>query len=122
MNSLLPWITLLAPLFSAAVITLFTLRWKAVSSFISIAAVLVSLTCSCLIFTQSGIAAAEFAWIDISCAFKVPLGFTLDQLRKTILVVVSVVGASIHISPLGYMRGDDVNSRYFTALALFIIA
>src|SRR5439155_1030909 len=28
MNSLLPWITLLAPLFSAVVITLFTLRWK----------------------------------------------------------------------------------------------
>ena len=53
MNSILPWVVLLAPLVSAAVITLFTLRWKAVSGFISIAAVLVSFTCSCLIFTQS---------------------------------------------------------------------
>src|SRR5438132_3013970 len=122
MNSLLPWITLLAPLFSAAVITLFTLRWKAVSSFISIAAVLVSFTCSCLIFTQSGIAAAEFAWIDISGAFKVPLGFTLDQLSKTMLVLVSGVGATIHIYSLGYMRDDEGKSLYFVALSLFVFA
>src|SRR5438445_762312 len=122
MNSLLPWITLLAPLFSAVVITLFTLRWKAVSSFISIGAVLISFTCSCLIFTQSGIAAAEFAWIDISGAFKVPFGFTLDQLSKTMLVLVSGVGATIHIYSLGYMRDDEGKSRYFAALSLFMFA
>jgi NADH-quinone oxidoreductase subunit L len=122
MNSILPWVVLLAPLVSAAVITLFTLRWKAVSSFISIAAVLVSFTCSCLIFTQSGIAAAEFAWIDIGGAFKVPLGFTLDQLSKTMLVLVSGVGATIHIYSLGYMRDDEGKSRYFAALSLFMFA
>src|SRR5438105_4666377 len=122
MNSIFPWIILLAPLSSAAVITLFTLRWKAVSSFISIGAVLVSFTCSCLIFTQSGIAAAEFAWIDISGAFKVPLGFTLDQLSKTMLVLVSGVGATIHIYSLGYMRDDEGKSRYFAALSLFVFA
>src|SRR5437868_4914686 len=122
MNSLLPWITLQAPLISAVVITLFTLRWKAVSSFISIGAVLVSFKCSCLIFTQSGIAAAEFAWIDISGAFKVPFGFTLDQLSKTMLVLVSGVGATIHIYSLGYMRDDEGKSRYFAALSLFVFA
>src|SRR5881398_1294043 len=122
MNSMLPWIILLAPLISAVVITLFTLRWKAVSSFISIGAVLVSFTCSCLIFTQSGIAAAEFAWIDISGTFKVPLGFTLDQLSKTMLVLVSGVGATIHIYSLGYMRDDEGQSRYFAALSLFMFA
>src|SRR5213082_333748 len=122
MNSIFPWIILLAPLSSATVITLFTLRWKAVSSFISIAAVLVSFTCSCLIFTQSGIAAAEFAWIDISGVFKVPLGFTLDQLSKTMLVLVSGVGATIHIYSLGYMRDDEGKSRYFAALSLFMFA
>src|SRR5438045_981885 len=115
-----PWVILLAPLFSAGVITLFTLRWKAVSSFISISAVLVSFTCSCLIFTQSGIAAAEFAWIVISGAFKVPFGFTLDQLSKTMLVLVSGVGATIHIYSLGYMRDDEGESRYFAALSLFM--
>jgi NADH-quinone oxidoreductase subunit L len=122
MNSTLPWIILLAPLFSAAVIALFTLRWKAVSSLISIAAVLVSFTCSCLIFTQSSITAAEFNWIDIASAFKVPLGFTLDQLSKTMLVLVSGVGATIHIYSLGYMRDDEGKSRYFAALSLFMFA
>src|SRR6059058_5870610 len=122
MNSVLPWVVLLAPLVSTAVITLFTLRWKAVSSVISIAAVLVSFTCSCLILTQSGIAAAEFAWIDISGTFKVPLGFTLDQLSKTMLVLVSGVGATIHIYSLGYMRDDEGKSRYFAALSLFMFA
>ena len=122
MNSILPWTILLAPLASAVVITLFTLRWKAVSSSISVAAVLVSFACSCLIFTQSNIAATEFTWIDISGAFKVPLGFTLDQLSKTMLVLVSGVGATIHIYSLGYMRDDDGKARYFAALSLFMFA
>jgi NADH-quinone oxidoreductase subunit L len=122
MNSILPWIVLVAPLVSAAVITLFTLRWKAVSSFISIAAVLVSFTCSCLIFSQSSIAAAEFNWIDIAGVFKVPLGLTLDELSKTMLVLVSGVGATIHIYSLGYMRDDEGKSRYFAALSLFMFA
>ncbi len=122
MNSILPWIVLVAPLVSAAVITLFTLRWKAVSSFISIAAVLVSFTCSCLIFSQSSIAAAEFNWIDIAGVFKVPLGLALDELSKTMLVLVSGVGATIHIYSLGYMRDDEGKSRYFAALSLFMFA
>jgi NADH-quinone oxidoreductase subunit L len=122
MNSFLPWTILLAPLISAVFITLFTLRWKAVSSFISIAAVLVSFACSCLIFTQSSIAAAEFTWINIGGALKVPLGFTLDQLSKTMLLVVSGVGATIHIYSLGYMRDDEGRSRYFAALSLFMFA
>src|SRR6267142_478822 len=122
MNSFLPWTILLAPLISAVFITLFALRWKAVSSFISIAAVLVSFACSCLIFTQSSIAAAEFTWINIGGALKVPLGFSLDQLSKTMLVVVSGVGATIHIYSLGYMRDDEGRSRYFAALSLFMFA
>jgi NADH-quinone oxidoreductase subunit L len=122
MNSILPWIILLAPLGSAVVIVLFTLRWKAVSSFISIAAVLVSFACSCLIFRESSIATAEFNWIDIGGAFKVPLGLTLDQLSRTMLVLVSGVGAIIHIYSLGYMRDDEGKSRYFAALSLFMFA
>ena len=122
MNSILPWIILLTPLASAVVIVLFTLKWKAVSSFISIAAVLVSFTCSCLIFTQSSLTTAEFTWIDIGSAFKVPLGFTLDQLSRTMLLVVSGVGATIHIYSLGYMRNDEGKSRYFAALSLFMFA
>src|SRR6266542_4459557 len=122
MNSLLPWIVLIAPLVSATVITLFTLRWKTLSGAISIAAVLVSFICSCLIFAHRTGAAAEFTWIDISGVFHVPLGLTLDQLSRTMAVLVSGIGAVIHIYSLGYMRDDEGKARYFAALSLFMFA
>src|SRR5947199_1967998 len=122
MNSILPWLILLAPLVSAAVITLFTLRLKTLSSSISIVAVLVSFACSCLIFAQHTTAAAEFTWIGIRSVFQVPFGLTLDPLSRTMAVLVSGVGAVIHIYSLGYMRDDEGKSRYFAALSLFMFA
>jgi NADH-quinone oxidoreductase subunit L len=122
MNLILPWIILLAPLVSAVVITLFSLRWKTLSSSISIVAVLASFTCSCLIFARSTGAAAEFTWIGISGVFQVPFGLTLDPLSRTMGVLVSGVGALIHIYSLGYMRDDEGMSRYFAALSLFMFA
>src|SRR5437899_1878047 len=122
MTSIFPWIILLAPLLSTAVITLFTLRWKALSSSISIAAVLVSFICSCLIFAHSTAAAGEFTWIGISGVFQVPFGLTLDPLSRTMAVLVSGIGAIIHIYSLGYMRDDEGKSRYFAALSLFMFA
>jgi NADH-quinone oxidoreductase subunit L len=122
MNLMFPWLILLAPLVSATVITLLTLRWKTLSSSISIAAVLVSFVCSCLIFAHRTVAAAEFTWIGISGVFQVPVGLTLDQLSRTMLVLVSGIGAVIHIYSVGYMRDDEGKSRYFAALSLFMFA
>src|SRR2546427_1964612 len=122
MTSIFPWIILLPPLLSAAVIALFTLRWKALSSSISIAAVLVSFICSCLIFAHSTAAAAGLTWIGISGVFQVPFGLTLDPLSRTMAVLVSGIGAVIHIYSLGYMRDDEGKSRYFAALSLFMFA
>jgi NADH-quinone oxidoreductase subunit L len=122
MNSVLPWYALLLPLVSAIAITLFIRRSKPLSSFVSIAAVLGSFACSCLIFLRPNISAPELTWIDIAGVFKVPLGLTLDNLSKTMLVLVSGVGSLIHIYSLGYMRDDEGKSRYFAALSLFMFA
>src|SRR5215469_11757947 len=122
MNPISPWIILLAPFVSATVITLFALRWKTLSSSISIAAVLVSFIFSCLIFLQRTSAAAEFTWIAVTGFFHVPFGLTLDQLSRTMAVLVSGVGSLIHIYSLGYMRDDEGKSRYFAALSLFMFA
>src|SRR4029453_17803395 len=122
MNSMLPWCSFLLPLVSAIAITLFTHGSRALSSFISIAAVLGSFVCSCLIFTRHGISAREFNWIDFGGVFKVPFGFMLDGLSKTMLLVVSGVGSLIHIYSLGYMRDDEGKARYFAALSLFMFA
>src|SRR5438309_424942 len=122
MNRLHPLCSFLLPLVSAIAITLFTLRFKTLSSFLSVAAVLGSFGCSCLIFGSSNISAPAFTWIDISGVFRVPLGLVLDNLSKTMLVLVSGVGSLIHIYSLGYMRDDEGKSRYFAALSLFMFA
>ena len=122
MNSFYPWLILLAPFASATVITLFTLRSKSLSSAISIAAVLGSFVCSCFLFAQPQTTVPELVWIDITPIFRVPLGLTFDQLSRTMGVLVSGVGALIHIYSLGYMRNDEGKSRYFAALSLFMFA
>ena len=122
MSSLVAWLILIAPLVSTIVITLFTLRWKALSSTISVVAVLVSFICSCLVFAHSASYAAQITWIDVDGALKVPIALTLDALSRTMVLVVSGVGAVIHIYSLGYMRDDQGKSRYFAALSLFMFA
>ena len=117
-----PWLVLTAPLLSATLITLFTRRSKKLSSFLSCAAVLVSFTGACLIFARKDASAVALNWIDFPGTFTVPFGFVLDNLSRMMLVLVSGIGALIHIYSLGYMRDDEGKSRYFAALSLFMFA
>src|SRR5947207_3013120 len=121
-NSSLPWLILLLPLASAAVITLFARRSKTLSAAISILAVLGSFVCSCLVFMRIDISTPDFTWLDIRGTLQVPIGFVLDDLSRLMLLVVSGVGSLIHIYSLGYMRDDAGKSRYFAALSLFMFA
>ncbi len=89
---------------------------------ISVVAVLVSFICSCLVFAHSASYAAQITWIDVAGALKVPIALTLDALSRTMVLLVSGVGALIHIYSLGYMRDDHGKSRYFAALSLFMFA
>src|SRR5947207_2321403 len=118
--SVIPWLVLLAPLAGAAIIALVTRRTHSLSAFISVVTVLISFVCSCIVFAKPEISATEIPWIDIHGFLRVPIGFTLDSLSKTMLVLVSGVGALIHMYSLGYMRDDPGNSRYFASLSLFM--
>src|SRR5438045_2217899 len=97
MPSYLPWTILLAPVVAAIVITVGTRRFRALSAFLSVTAVLVSFVCSLLIFTLPNITAPPITWIDFPGIFTVPLGLTLDHLSQTMLLVVTGVGSLIHI-------------------------
>ena len=119
---MLPWIVLLLPLFAAIVITLATRPLSSLSAFISVAAVLVSFVGSCILFFPQTTAGPAFTWIDLAPVFSVPLGFILDPLSRSMLVMVSGVGSVIHVYSLGYMRGDEGKSRYFAGLSLFMFA
>src|SRR6266404_6094059 len=121
-RTLLPWYVLFAPLVAAVLITVFMRRSKKLSSFLSCAAVVVSFGGACLIFARKDVSAVALNWIDFPGIFTVPLGFALDNLSRMMLVLVSGVGALIHIYSLGYMRDDEGKSRYFAALSLFMFA
>src|SRR2546430_12081653 len=120
--SVVPWLVLLAPLVSAGLIALVIRRARNLSAFISVVAVSISFICSCTIFAKPEISATEIPWIEIRGFLRVPIGFTLDSLSKTMLVLVSGVGALIHIYSLGYMRDDRGKSRYFASLSLFMFS
>jgi len=122
MTSALPWLILLLPFFAAAAIVLFTRPLPGVSSFISVATVVACFIFSCIVFATPNIQALELTWLDLRPVLFVPLGFVLDDLTKTMLVLVTGVGALIHIYSLGYMRDDSGKSRYFASLSFFMFS
>jgi len=118
----LPWIILLTPLLSAAFITLFTQRMRNVSAMISVAACVISFIGVCLLFKSPDGSSASYSWLNIGPQFSISIGFTVDQLSKTMLFVVTGIGSLIHIYSLGYMDKEEGKSRYFAGLSLFMFS
>jgi NADH-quinone oxidoreductase subunit L len=118
------WIILFAPLVAAVLITLVTRKWKGVSAALSVAAVVISFAFSLrmfLLFALHGIhhIAHPIHWLVIGNTVNIEFGMTTDALALLMLLVVTGVGAAIHIYSLGYMKGDPGFSRYFACLSLF---
>src|SRR5216110_1306640 len=120
--SVIPWLVLLAPLASAAIIALVTRRTHSLSAFISVVTVLISFVCSCIVFAKPEISVTEIPWIEIHGFLRVPIGFTLDSLSLLMMLIVTGVGGAIHFYSYGYMRGDSGFSRYFASLSFFMFS
>ena len=73
-------------------------------------------------FSGSRSAPIEVPWIDFGAAFRVPIGFIIDPLSKVMLLVVTGIGALIHIYSLVYMAEDEAKGRYFGGLSLFMFS
>jgi NADH-quinone oxidoreductase subunit L len=123
----LPWLILFLPLLSAAVITLFTLRSKTVSSLISIGAIVAGFVLTLLFINANGFhpAVTEISqsWllIDGGAGFKLDIdfGLKLDALSLMMLLIVTGVGGAIHIYSFGYMHEDRSMARFFAFMSLF---
>jgi NADH-quinone oxidoreductase subunit L len=61
----------------------------------------------------------HFTWIE-SGALSVPVGFYLDRLTLTMLLVVTGVGTIIHFYSVGYMAQEGGYYRFFAYLNLFL--
>lgn len=116
----LPWLILFLPLLAAGVITLFTLRNKAVSATLSIGAIVTGFVLTLALIKFGGWDVRELSvnWLSIG-SLTVDFGLKLDALSLMMLLIVTGVGGAIHIYSLGYMRDDPGFSRFFACLSLF---
>ncbi|MCP4871812.1 MAG: NADH-quinone oxidoreductase subunit L [Proteobacteria bacterium] len=62
-----------------------------------------------------------FEWIHVG-AFKADFGLWLDELSVVMLLIVTNIGALIHLYSVGYMKGDPSYWRFFAYLNLFIFS
>lgn len=60
-----------------------------------------------------------FAWMPVG-DFQVNIGFLVDPLSVTFVMLVSLVGSLILVYSVGYMEHDVARRRFFAYLALFI--
>ncbi|HEU5015876.1 MAG TPA: NADH-quinone oxidoreductase subunit L [Roseiflexaceae bacterium] len=60
-------------------------------------------------------------WISVG-SFRVPFGFLFDHLTAVMALLVTGVGAIIHVYSIGYMHGDVRQVRFFAYLNLFIFS
>ena len=115
------WWILFLPLFSAAFITLLTLKSKTLSSLISIGAVVTGFVLTALFVQANGIhtnVETSVNWLTIG-GLNVDFGLKLDALSMMMLFVVTGVGGLIHIYSYSYMDEDAGKSRFFSFLSLF---
>ena len=53
---------------------------------------------------------------------EIPVGFLVDELSVTMMVVVTFVSLMVHIYTVGYMREDPGYQRFFSYISLFTFA
>jgi NADH-quinone oxidoreductase subunit L len=116
----LPWLILFLPLFSAAVITLFTLKYRNVSALLSIGAIVIGFVSTVSFIAANGWVTGEAAvnWLSIG-GLNIDFGLKLDRLSEMMMLIVTGVGGAIHIYSYGYMDADRSKARFFAFMSLF---
>jgi NADH-quinone oxidoreductase subunit L len=123
---ILPWLTLFLPIFSAAAITLFTLKHRNVSALLSVGAIVAGFVMTLVFIGANGFHMnAETPgvghagnWLSVG-DLQIDFGLKLDALSLMMMLIVTGVGGAIHIYSVGYMREDSGFSRFFACLSLF---
>jgi len=117
----LAWIIPLLPFISFLIIALFGHKTPGNGGKVGIAALLASFVLSLAVFVDvlgGGSAAGRFEWARVG-QVSVQMGYQVDALAATMLVVVTLVSLLVHIYSLGYMHGDARYKRYYSILSLF---
>ena len=114
----LAWILLFLPLAVAALCQL-VLRKNPLVPLVSTASAVATLVISFLLLGKTG--SDAFDWASIG-NFHLRIGIELDRLSTGMMIVVTGIGALVHIFSLAYMKDDEAKARYFTGLSLFMFS
>jgi len=113
----------LAPLLGAAIAGLFCRvipRW--VAHTVTIAGVAAAFVASVLIYqdVQAGnvFNGAVYTWMTTG-DYRFEVGFLIDSLTVTMMLVVTFVSLMVHIYTIGYMHDDPGYNRFFSYISLF---
>ena len=113
----------LAPLAGALIAGLFgKFIGRSASHWVTIIGVLISFVASLLIFREvlAGyhFNGAIYTWLT-SGDTRFEIGFLIDKLTVTMMLVVTFVSLMVHIYTIGYMRDDPGYQRFFSYISLF---
>ncbi|EXI77965.1 MAG: NADH-quinone oxidoreductase subunit L [Candidatus Accumulibacter appositus] len=113
----------LAPLFGAIIAGLFCRlipRW--VAHTVTIAGVAIAFIASYVIFKDvlagNTFNGPVYRWLT-SGDYHFEVGFLIDQLTVTMMLVVTFVSLMVHIYTIGYMQDDPGYNRFFSYISLF---
>ena len=113
----------LAPLFASVVVGLWGPRLgRAASHWLCIAGVAVSMVASIVVWrdVQAGnvFNGDVYTWLA-SGDLRLAIGFLIDPLTATMMVVVTFVSLMVHVYTIGYMAEDPGYTRFFSYISLF---
>lgn len=117
----LAWLIPILPLASFLFISLAGQTVKGDGDRVGIVAVGASLLLSLGVFADvmgGARVAADMVWAFFG-DIQIRMGYQVDPLTATMLVVVTFISLLVHIYSLGYMHGDVRYKRYYSILSLF---
>jgi len=116
-------IAALAPLVGAALAGFFGQTLGRVNSHrVTIAGVAISLICSLItlldVLSGHTFNGSIYTWAVVG-GIQMEVGFLIDSLTASMMVVVTFVSLMVHIYTIGYMEEDDGYQRFFSYISLF---
>ena len=123
------WLLIALPLLGAVVLLLGGRRTNRWGPYIAVLTVTASAVLGILmVIGLMGRAADErsigqslFTWV-FAGQFEADMAFQLDQLSMVFVLLITIVGALIHVYSLGYMAEDPNRRKFFGYLNLFVAA
>jgi len=119
---MLLWIILLTPLIGFALISLFYLKRPAPAACISIGTAVINAALAVYAVAEGTVnRTPAITWLSVG-DLHIEIGLLWDHLAQLMVLIVTCVGALIHVYSWGYMRGDPGRGRYFAFLSLFMFS